>query len=944
MNHRNWIIVVILAILAAVPAQAAPPNAEAMDRLSNAADRSIFVPEPFSTSPPERLRTAIESRLAANGGPVRLNMVVILAEFYDQRADTVNFPPSHYDSLLFSRGVYPTGSMADYFYENSNGRLILGGAIRGWYMMPEAYQTYVSLQAGRGLFPRNSQGLTRDAVAIADSEINYAHFDNDGPDGVSDTFDDDRHVDLLMVIHAGPGGESSGSRYSLQSVGWQVPEPIPVDGVYANEFAIGPEDGALGVYAHETGHIMGLPDLYDATGSSFGLGVWTLMSGGWSLNGARTPAHLDAWCKHRLNFVTVVNVPATLDGVIIDPVETGGTVYRLASNGSAGPEYFLVENRERIGFDSFLPGVGLCIYHVNDLLPTNNIPPRYRVGLEQADGLFQLENLYGNPSFGDAGDLYTEDTPSGGFGRFTVPDSRNHAGAETGITVYNIQGPDETHSMRASFRTVIGPSISIASTSVVPVNGDGDEFVEEGETFEVLPTFLVQGGVAHDVVVQAFSSDPLAQVGSAPIPLGDLGAGNHQTVPIPIGVGTGVPRDPYGLPIRLKVSFREEIPVERSFTVAVGHTQGMAEDFENGFHEFTHRALRFGFLDLWRPESEGGNAGPHAWHCGNSVGGFNDDTDAALETPLFIIPPNGVLKFDHLVEIPPDDSGNVVAGAFVEISVGGSNWTQITPTRGYDRRFFHADPELSGRYIFTGDPQGPEPPLWEPLTFDLSGFQGGAVVRFRFFSTAHLFVGKGWWIDNVRVESSTTPVSLVSLSAARATEGVALSWVLSGPEEISGLSVWRATWGGSEFVRLNDRLLPARPTGLFHDLQAVPEERYVYRLEAVRRDGTVAVLGHLEVPEIGTRPDLALNAFPNPARNGATIAFKMTSASPVRLWIFDTQGRVVKDIVNSRLEAGEYRFGWDGEDGRGQRVPAGVYFYRLERDGDVRTRKLVVAR
>lgn len=938
MNHR--ILIALVALFAAAgPAQAVPLPAELLDRLSDPSARSVFT-EPFSTQPPLELRTAVRDRLSS-AAVVHLNMVVLLVDFVDNPANTAVSTIAHFDSLLFSRGIHPTGSMADYYDENSNGRLVLNGIVKGWYRLPDSYGNYVSNQAGRGLYPKNSQGMVRDAVLAADPDINFALFDNDGPDGVADTIDDDQHVDLLMVIHAGPGGEGA-SFARIQSVAWILPAPLSIDGVNVQVFATAPEDATLGVVAHETGHLFGLPDLYDLTGSSFGLGTWTLMSGGWSLNGARTPVHLDPWCKSELGFVDVVDVISTLDNVTIDPVETGGRVYRMTEVNTSGLEYFLVENRRRIGFDSFLPGEGLLVYHVNELIPTNNNSPRYLVGLEQADGLYQLENLFGNPSFGDAGDPYTETTPAEGFGRFTVPNSRNQAGGETGVTVYKIRGPDELGRMTANLRSVRGPTLRIDTTPVKPVDGDGDLFIEAGETFDVELSLVVQGGTVHDVVVEIESSDPLAVIQSAPALLGDLTTGTHAgKTSLRVGVGAGVPRDPYGLGLRLKVSYRDEIAARKSFSVAVGQVVGLANDFEASFAGFIHRSTRNNFLDLWRPGTAAGREGPHAWHCGNDEGGFQAAVDAILETPLFIIPPDGRLTLDHLVDIPRDTNGVAVAGAFVEIAVNGSEWTQITPTSGYDTRYFSTDSELSGRFIFTGGPAAGAEPEWETLTFDLSGYSGGAIARFRFFSTRTMEHGLGWWIDNVKVESAMTPVRLVSLAAVRSGTGVLVTWDLAGEDDLSGLVLSRARERNGAFERLTEGLLPASSGSLVDPDPG--EGSPVYRLEAIHRNGTTVPLGQLEA---SARPPaiLTLTAWPNPARGPVALEFTQSETGPIRLVVYDALGRPVRRIVDAALPAGHHVYTWDRRDEEGRSVPAGVYFYRLERRDGVVSRKLVVGR
>ncbi|TPW10950.1 MAG: protease, partial [bacterium] len=459
-------------------------------------------------------------------------VLVILADFADRPAAGAMLDLSAIEKRLFSRNELPDGSMTDYYLENTHGRLLLTGQVIGWYRLPERYSNYVNNAAGLAFYPMNTQGMVRDAARAADKDVNYGLFDNDGPDGVADTGDDDKRVDLMLVMHTGTGNEGSSSPHELRAVAWFLPEPQYLDGVNVTEFAIIPWSGGLGVMAHETGHLLGLPDLYDATGQSFGLGTWSLMAGGWSLNEARTPAHLDAWCKTRLGVVDPVLVTSLSAGAVLDPVESGGTIYRLNAGGAGGFQYFLVENRQRIGFDAFLPGEGLFIYHVNELRLTNNLPPNYLVGLEQADGLFQLENMSGNPSFGDAGDPWNATTYGEGFGRFTVPDSRNHEGQETGVAVYAIEGPDASGRMRATLRPGPGPVARLQTIRVTPLEGDLDRFLEPGESFELSPSILVLGGDVSEVALSASSADPRLVMEVPERALGSLAPGLHELEPL----------------------------------------------------------------------------------------------------------------------------------------------------------------------------------------------------------------------------------------------------------------------------------------------------------------------------------------------------------------------------------------------------------------------------
>lgn len=941
------LLALLLAALAGMhpPAAAVPPVPGSVQRTLTPAERDIFYREPFGEHPPLGLRDAISQRIAA-GGTVHLNMVVILGDFSDRPANLVAYPPAHFDSLLFSHGVYPTGSMADYYAENSGGRLVLDGRVLGWYRMPLRYEQYVAGVAGRGVYPFNSQGFVEDAVRAADPVVNYALYDNDGGDGVPDTGDDDTMIDLLLCIHAGSGGESGASATNLQSIAFGLPNPTPFDGVFANNFAIAPEDAHLGVYAHETGHLLGLPDLYDLTGNSFGLGTWSLMAGGWSLDEARTPAQLDAWSKNLLRFNPAVNLPVSLDDQVLDPVERGGRIFRAWTNGQVGPEYFLVENRRRIGFDRFLPGEGLLIYHVNEQRGTNNVPFQYHVALEQADGLFQLENAGHGPSFGDDGDPWTPDSPSGGFGRFTEPGSRTSDGFDTGVTIYHIRGPEADGRMRADFRVSAGATLGLDGIDLPPVEGNGDNLITAGESFEIRPRLNISGGTAHGVVMEIATSDPLASLASRTLELGDLAPGVHQSPGgFNVRVGSGAPQNPYGMNFTLKINYRDEVALARPLSVAIGDSVGLVDTFENGLNGWTHESPRQGFFDLWRLELSGGNpASPggkvRAWHCGNTTMGFPGSTDAALTSPLFILPPAPHLLFDQLVEIPAGDSNQVVAGGFVEASINGSNWQLITPVGGYDRTYFGRDETLNRTPVFTG--RHGTPPAWERADFNLAPFAGGVRLRFRFFAVATIFIGKGWWLDNLAIVNGETPLRLAAFTATREVAGVRLGWRLAGEERPVGYNILRTDTDGGLETRVNATLIPGTARE-FVDA-APPAGGAIYRLEAVERGGARVYLGTLAVAGGARPPAPRLACAPNPAPGATRLTFELAEAGPARLSVFDARGRLVRTLLDAPAAAGTTTVEWDGRDDAGLVVSAGLYFTRLDGPGGTETRKVVMAR
>ena len=166
------------------------------------------------------------------------------------------YEPGAFDTLIFSVGIYPTGSVHDYYWEASCGQFYLIGDVVGWFTAEHEYQYYAE----------RAYVLAGEAVDAADSIVDYSLYDNNG-DGL---------VDALFIVHAGRGREDTGNNDYIHShVGWMGLRYY--DGVRISIYSMEPELRAngrlveIGVYCHEFGHLLGLPDLYDYDGSSAGL-------------------------------------------------------------------------------------------------------------------------------------------------------------------------------------------------------------------------------------------------------------------------------------------------------------------------------------------------------------------------------------------------------------------------------------------------------------------------------------------------------------------------------------------------------------------------------------------------------------------------------------------------------------------------------------------------
>jgi len=208
-----------------------------------------------------------------------------------------------------------------------------------------------------------------------------------------------------------------------------------MDGVHLYAYLTIPEDGRLGVIAHEMGHLLfQWPDLYDTDYSSAGLGNWCIMAGGSWNNDGDTPALPCAWCKAAQGWADVA-VAAGKQTIALPRVMDHQRIWKLTNSALPSSEYFLLENRERQGFDAYLPGGGLLIYHVDDTRPANTNEPHYKVGLIQADALLDLEE---NISGGDDGDPYPGSTNNRTFDALSRPASLAHSGQPSGIAVREI--------------------------------------------------------------------------------------------------------------------------------------------------------------------------------------------------------------------------------------------------------------------------------------------------------------------------------------------------------------------------------------------------------------------------------------------------------------------------------------------------------------------------
>jgi len=284
-----------------------------------------------------------------------IKVLVILVE-WDNRPGT--YSRETIDSMIFSRDMFPLGSVADYYHEVSYGQRNVAGEVMDWYNAGW-YQGWYDFES---LLP------------VLDPIIDYSQFDGNN----------DGDVDAVTFIRSGNGREDSGNPWDIWSYAYIYAPgtgPGPFDGVYVSKWNTSPETKPLrdslnprnfsgvddlnriGVITHELAHCQGLPDLYDYDDkldtmtfftpddyNDHPLVDWCIMGyGGYGLLsiGYEPPCHFCGWSKRELGWIEPIELTqGTYNDVVIYNIETtnDSSLYMLPIISAEG-EYFLLEYR-----------------------------------------------------------------------------------------------------------------------------------------------------------------------------------------------------------------------------------------------------------------------------------------------------------------------------------------------------------------------------------------------------------------------------------------------------------------------------------------------------------------------------------------------------------------------------------------------------------------------
>ncbi len=476
-----------------------------------------------SSSPALRPRPAPAEAAAATRSQ---KVLTILAQFTDRPA--VGSTPADWQNALFGAG----SSVRSYYREASYGKFdflpaeeshgMANDGIVGWLTLP-----YPHPNPAANVTDINRQ-IVRDAILAADPYVNFASF-NANYDG--EISKDELHLVIVVAgYETAYGGASSACSPSVWAHQWALGGTVAgpfVDGVMVAHYA---SDGGytqlgewhcrasenpghmatFGTIAHELGHDINWPDLYDTSGTSEGVGQWSLMgSGNWLAAGGgylgSSPSHPDAFLKSYQGWLTPYRVAGSQPSVPLEQAETTPRAVQVLYNPngvdwsfeqhSGSGEYFLVENRQQTGYDAGLPGCGLLVWHIDEGRPYDNSAnadyAHPLVDLEEADGLY---HLHSKANRGDPGDPYPGTRGVHSFDQFSNPNSFRYSGLSSGVQV-QVQNSSCASTMVADF----SDSAALATPTATPTPSTKPNlapFVPTGWQYPLVPSSVP---MAHTV-------------------------------------------------------------------------------------------------------------------------------------------------------------------------------------------------------------------------------------------------------------------------------------------------------------------------------------------------------------------------------------------------------------------------------------------------------------
>lgn len=349
--------------------------------------------------------------------------LVILVEFQDVKFDRYNKDKNKYTKYFDGENA-----VYQYWYDllNRDGFAGFGafGSCRDWFLQNSAdaegnsqfspqFDVYgpVTLPDSVAVYGRNDnynndahpQKMVIDACTLLDDTIDFSQYDRNG----------DGEVDNVFIFYAGYGEADAGMNYAytIWPHSWDLTknnEQMTLDGVVINHYActnetdyrMGRPDG-IGTFVHEFSHVMGLPDLYATNNSgAYTPKEYSVLDLGPYNNNGRTPPNYSTFERYALDWITPEEFGQSDNYQLSNLAESNKAYIVRTANEN---EFYLIENRQQSGWDTYIPGHGMLIWHI-DYNPAvfqtntvNNLPTHQYVDLIEANKRSQTQYADGHP-------------------------------------------------------------------------------------------------------------------------------------------------------------------------------------------------------------------------------------------------------------------------------------------------------------------------------------------------------------------------------------------------------------------------------------------------------------------------------------------------------------------------------------------------------------------
>ena len=909
-----------------------------------------------------RVRAAVQAADKAAGG-APFGLLVIPVDFADSRLPAGWQAPAE----LGPRLEGPGQTLDNYFAVASGGACDLRITLAPLVSLPGTRRDYSDV--GYNGFSRTRRLAGEAVAAVRDLGLEFRRLDNDGPDGLAGTADDDGQVDGVLILHAGIGQENDTENGLIQPLQFFLDEPVLQDGIAASFYAVAAQGSGLGIWAHETAHLLGLEERYDlrfsAGGESEvhsrgGLGRFSLMAAGaWGSGGGLQPALPDAYSCWQLGWYEAVDLPAggTVDTLLTAAVH-GRRIHRVWTHGRPGSEYFLLEVRQPVdGFDAAVPAGELLVYHVDESVAETAWSSvggvHLRVQLVEADGDNALRDGLDE---GSAADLFPGTNGAVAFGPATIPSSSGYRGPSA-VTVAGIE-PLDRDGVAA-----IGYAVSAS----------------EGPAVRIELGFSGADPAAMDLAVHSMGV-PLgsvsATVAAAAPPLGVfVGGGTGRSLDlVESAPGRWTPADPVfwqsdaGLPADAATRFVVTVAADGWTAPGQARTwtwqaDAAALDFSGAWPGTWTIAQPEGDTRTtwhrWDDRSPLVPGGSYVLACAaatDATGEAWPDVayDNSAHTTLTSAPLGPGIRGVRLVHTW--DTEQLVGDVFMD----GCAASWVGPD-GAEQEARPVDPwpgrvdgqslaALHGRAAWGGPGTlgADQQPVWRTdiLPVPTDG-PGPWRLRLVFASNSRDWDHRGWQIAAIEALFTVVPGSALPINWGSGGLAWAWPWPPAGEARFVvqrfGDHGWSDLLERTFFPPFADAHFTVAADAVLAALPAGKRTRSVLRVVGplgAEASGPLASGSVVVFPDGGDGATVAFSApWPNPASDGVRFLVTVPPGGAARLRIYDVAGRLA---ASYDYPPGEHLARWDGAGPGGRRVAAGTYFLRLEGSNGIQTHKVVL--